>query len=177
MEARLRAELFGVRGALAVYDLPVKGVLDEWLAALAAAPDARDVRLVEGEERLSARVGVEVARAEAVLEGEAFERRGVRGEEAREPLARRAGLDVRLGFGLRPPRPSVAEPEVREQVERRVPGAAVEGFDADENVLGRSLRVLDEDIEVAVFVEHARVEQFVLRPAPATRAFMDELGV
>jgi hypothetical protein len=37
-------------------------------------------------------------------------------------------------------------------------GAAVGKGEADENVLGRGLGVLREDVEVAVLVEDARVE-------------------
>ena len=60
------------------------------------------------------------------------------------------------------PRPDVAEPERRQDVQRRGLGAAVGDRDLDQDVFGRRLRVLDEHVEVAVAVEHARVEQLVL---------------
>jgi len=89
METRLRAELFRVGGLLAIHDLPVKRVFDERLAALARAPHSRDVRLVEGKERARARLGIEVTLAEAVVESESGERRGVfvRSQEALEARA------------------------------------------------------------------------------------------
>ena len=45
--------------------------------------------------------------------------------------------------------------------------SAVADGDLDQDVLGRRLRVLDEDIEVAVLVEDAGVEQLVLELAAA----------
>ena len=41
-------------------------------------------------------------------------------------------------------------------------GTAVVNADLDQDVLGRFLGILDEDVEVAILIEHARVEQFVL---------------
>jgi hypothetical protein len=43
------------------------------------------------------------------------------------------------------------------------------GRDADENVLGTRLCVFDEDVEIAVLVEHTRVEQLVLPVVAAAR--------
>jgi len=50
--------------------------------------------------------------------------------------------------------------------------------DLDQEVFGRPLGVLDEHVEVAVLVEHARIEQLVLHvvPAPAA-ARLHEVGV
>ena len=42
--------------------------------------------------------------------------------------------------------------------------------DANEHVIGRFLRVFDEDVEVAVFVEHAGIEDFKFRIAPGAAA-------
>ncbi len=39
-------------------------------------------------------------------------------------------------------------------------GTAIAGRDPDEDVLGRRLRILDKDIEVAVVLEHSGVDQF-----------------
>src|SRR5262249_42106133 len=66
--------------------------------------------------------------------------------------------------------PIVAEPQGREEVERGRLGAAVVSTDADEDVLRRRLGVLHEDVEVAVLVEHAGVEQLVLKFGPAAPA-------
>jgi hypothetical protein len=68
---------------------------------------------------------------------------------------------------------------MREEVERGVRGAAVEGFDADDDVFGVGLGVFDDDVEVAVVVEEARVEQLVLGAviAPAGAVLADQLRV
>src|ERR1051325_1269536 len=140
MKASLRARRLGVDGpALAVHDVAVEGVLDVRLSARDLRPPyARVVRLVGGEERDAARVRVEVARAEFVLVRQTLKRaaRLVARNEAHEVRARRAERYLGLGpVFCGPPRPGVSEPEVREYVERRVFGAAVEGFDADDYVL------------------------------------------
>src|SRR5271165_3545820 len=56
-------------------------------------------------------------------------------------------------------RPRVAVPETRQQVEGCVVGTAIFGRNPDEDVFGPGLRVLDEDVEVAVVVEDACVQQ------------------
>ena len=66
-----------------------------------------------------------------------------------------------------------AEPQRREDVQGRVLRSAVVHRDEHQDVVRRTLRVLDEDVEVAVLVEDARVQQFELGlPAPA--AVMDQ---
>jgi hypothetical protein len=62
-----------------------------------------------------------------------------------------------------PPRPRVAEPERGQNVERCRLRATVGHRDPDEDILGRGLGVLDEDVEVAVVREDAGVEQLVLQ--------------
>src|SRR5579871_6391371 len=55
---------------------------------------------------------------------------------------------------------------------------AVPCFDSDANVVRPSLRVLDEDVEVAIVIENAGVEQFELavgRRAPSV--LLDQLAV
>ena len=51
-------------------------------------------------------------------------------------------------------------------------GAAIVDGDLDQDVLGRRLGVLDEDVEVAVLVEDAGVEQLVLELAAAPRRLL-----
>ncbi len=63
-------------------------------------------------------------------------------------------------------------------MERRRLRAAVDGADADQDVVGSGLRVLDEHVEVAVGVEDAGVEQLVFRIAARAPAVLgDEIGV
>ena len=60
---------------------------------------------------------------------------------------------------------------MRQDMQGRRLGAPVEGFDADTNVFGVELGVLDKDVEIAVIVEDARVEQLELQAWPARRWF------
>ena len=57
-------------------------------------------------------------------------------------------------------------------------GAAVERLDPDADVLGRRLGVLDDDVEVAVVVEDAGVEQLELEAlAVAAAVLLDQPAV
>ena len=59
--------------------------------------------------------------------------------------------------------------------ERRRVRPAVERLDANQMSSGVRLRVFDEDVEVPVLVEYARVEQLVLRTLPgAPLVFRDQ---
>jgi hypothetical protein len=68
------------------------------------------------------------------------------------------------GRGALLPRPRVPVPQVRQHMDRRRIGTAIGGRDAAQDVLGRRLRVLDHDVEVAVRTPVAleRVEELVL---------------
>ena len=68
----------------------------------------------------------------------------------------------RTGFFVVSPRPGIAEPERREQMDRGRFRTAVMNGDLDQNVFGIGLGVFDKHIEVAVVVEDAGVEKFVL---------------
>jgi hypothetical protein len=127
---------------------------------------ARRVRLVAGEQQLGRR-RVQVARAQTVGVREVPERLGggVVGDQAHEAVARGPGPDRRRGPRFGAPGPGVAEPEVRQHVQRRRVGPPVPGGDAHHDVLRRGLRVLDEDVEVAAVLEDPGVEQLVLGPA------------
>ena len=74
--------------------------------------------------------------------------------------------------------PRVAEPQRRQEVHRRRVAAAVGERDPDVDVVGRALGVLDVDVDVAVVVEDAGVEQLVLQLEPASGTVRgDEIGV
>jgi hypothetical protein len=49
------------------------------------------------------------------------------------------------------------------EVQRRGLWTTVKGFDADTKILARSLRKLHKNVEVAVLVEHARVQKLELK--------------
>ena len=74
------------------------------------------------------------------------------------------------------PGPGVAEPEVRHQVQLSGFRSAIDGLDADANILRTSFRIFDEDVEVAVFIEDSGIQQFVLAPthlSPAPPIFFN----
>ena len=60
------------------------------------------------------------------------------------------------------PVPGVAKPQGRQHVDRRPLGPAIGDGDPDEDVLGRRLRVLDAHVEVAIAVQHPRVDELEL---------------
>ena len=75
-------------------------------------------------------------------------------------------------LAARRPRPRVAKPERRQQVQGRRVGTAVVRGHLDEDVVGRGLGVLDEHVEIAILGEDPRVDQLVLElvaAAPAVR--------
>ena len=72
------------------------------------------------------------------------------------------------------PRPRVAEPERGEDVDRRRLGPGVADRDADEDVLGRGLRVVGGDLPVAAVVEDARVDELELGVAEAARGVLGD---
>jgi len=122
------------------------------------------IGLVVGEQQGARVVAIEVARPEVVVTGDDH----------------RAAVVV-AGLELRPRRarvrpPGVAEPEVREDLKGRRLGAAVDGGDADLDVLGVGLGELDVHVPVAVVVEDAGVHQLVLellaRAAPVLGAHL-----
>ena len=166
VQTRLRAELLWVHAVLAVDEVAVEGVLHEAAAVLRLwAEEQFVVRVVVREERPAAELRVELVSPEVVAGRQPPDARatGIIRNEREVRAARFAYADARLGVFVVTPRPPVAEPQVRQEVQRRGFRPAIEGFDADADVLGASLRILHENIEVAVFVERAGVEQLQLR--------------
>jgi hypothetical protein len=63
-------------------------------------------------------------------------------------------------------------------VKRRGRRPTVGGGDANQQVLRLRLRVLDDHVEVTVVLEHARIDQLVLRLMPAApRVGLNEIGI
>ena len=119
------------------------------------AGDALLVGLVLGEEQVGGALAVEIPHAEGRMGG--LDHAG-------------AGGTVHL-FQERPPDallepPGVAEPERRQQVQDGLLRPPVPDRDPDQDVLGGVLRVLHEDVEVAIVVEDPGVDEFVLRFVP-----------
>ena len=76
--------------------------------------------------------------------------------------------DLRLGLPLASPGPGIAKPERRDHVERSRVGTAIAGRDSDHDVFRIGLRILDVDVEIAVVVKDAGVDQLVLCPLSLT---------
>ncbi len=158
------------RSRLAVDHVAVERVLHVRRSATRfRSVETLHVRLVVREERFPARGHDQPPRPQPIEEGKVGQ--GVRAGVVREQdVACRARLlehDRRLGQRSWSPHPGVPEPQVWEELDRRRLRPAVVDGDADGHVLGRHLGVFDEDVEVAVVVEDAGVEELELRAAAA----------
>ena len=167
MGRRFGAGLVGVDGrAMAVDHGLVDAVFDE-RSGVGAAKEARVVGLILGEKQGRVAGYVEIALA-------------------KRRMARRDRAEVRTALSLFQawlgrifrPGPGIAKPERRQHVQRcRLRPPVVDG-DPDQDVLGRFLGVFHEDVEVAILVEDAGVEQFVLKVLGAARAVgLDQIVV
>ena len=180
--ARLRPFVRGIHGLLVVRgDAAMEGVLHERaVRRVAGAEDARSVCFVVGEEE--ARIGrqLEHERAECRFREEAGELRSVAvvGEQALVSVRQVNRADGGLDAAVVRPDPGVAEPELRDEMDRRALRPAVVRGDADGDRVRVGLGDLDLDVEVAALVEDAGVEQLELRIARAARAVLrDQLLV
>jgi hypothetical protein len=130
-------------------------------------PEALAVGLVVGEEDRRLAVGVEPSFAEERMR--CVDDGGLC--DVVHALQQRA-------FPLVALRPRVPEPERRQQVKRRAIRAPVVRGDAYEQLLDAFLRELHVDVEVAVVVEDAGVDQLVLGLRPASpRAGLDQVRI
>src|SRR5438132_2998789 len=166
MDRGFRANLVGIEAWLPVDDPAVKGILDIRLtAAMAGAEHTRLICLIVREERAAARRCVQGPWAKPIAYRDRARNRQLRVVRHQAHVTGTIGtkLDDRLRLRLSAPRPDIAKPEVRKDMERCRFRAAVAGLDAHANVFRVDLGVLDDDIEIAVFVEHTGVEKLELR--------------
>src|ERR1700731_3523501 len=107
---------------------------------------------------------VQIALAEFVGKLKVAERSALRVVGEKKDFVETGGgpANLRLTQGGLVPSPSVAKPQVREQVQFSRGGAAIESLYPNANIFGFGLGVFDEDIPVAVVVEDASVKEFVL---------------
>src|SRR5581483_8555149 len=140
----------------------VEGVLDV-RRRVGLIPEALLVGFVLGEEQAGVALAVQPVVAEVEMGGL---------DDAAGGLAE-GGLAI-----VATPGPGVAEPEGREETQGGGLGSAIVDGNADEDVFGALLGVLDEDVEVAVVREGAGVEQLVLEIlAGAAAGGLDEIAV
>ena len=77
------------------------------------------------------------------------------------------------GFFTRlPPRPGIAKPNLREQVEQRLVGTPIAGGDLHQEVVRGILCVFHNDIEITVIVKDAGIDQFELFRVPSPAAIL-----
>ncbi len=158
----LRAELRRVHGLGAVDDVIVDAVLREGRRVL-LVPEAPGVRLVLTEDEMGLAFTDEPAGAERTV--------------CRLDHVVRHGAELGMAV-VATPRPGVAEPQRREDVQRRGLGTAVRRLDQDADVVRRALRVGELDVEVARLLEHPRVDQLELvELAAAASVAVDQRGV
>src|SRR5262249_1154516 len=80
--------------------------------------------------------------------------------------------------GIAAPRPRVAEPDRGQQIKRGGFRTAVMRRDTDQDVLRRSFGGFDEQVEVRVFVEDTRVQEFQFRSfAPAAAILLEKFRI
>src|SRR5882762_9421300 len=84
-----------------------------------------------------------------------------------------------LGMPVLPPKgPYISKPHRGQQIELRFLRTAIPGRDLDQNVFRRRLGIFHKHVEIAVIIEHARVQQLVFRVASfSLPIFLDELRV
>ena len=159
---RLGAGALRVHGArVAVDDVVVEAVLEVALGMRAVEP--RRVGVVVGEQQRRLAVAEQTVVAEDLA---AHADRGVvRGIEAQPP-------------GPFAPGPGVAEPQLGQEVQRRRLGPAIDRPDLHQEVVRAAFGVLDEDVEIAIAVEHAGVDQLeLLLILAAAAVLLDQRGV
>ena len=146
------------RAGLPVDDPPVHAVLLV-RRGVRLAGDPLGVGLVLAEQQLDRLGHVQPEVPERLVDGVD----GPAGRVARD------GLQGRLGLGPAP-RPRVAEPQGRQQVDRRVLRTPVAHRDPRQQVRRPGLGVVDLHVEVPAPVEHAGVQQLVLGVVEAALA-------
>ena len=131
------------------------------------AEEPLGVRLVLGEE--PARVVASIAKLK--IAERRVRARSASCRRAADPRLRRRSASCSAA-----PDPGVAKPERRQHVQARRLRPAIRDRDPDQNVVRSGLRVLDEDIEIALLVEDARCRRVRTR-APCRvrrRIFRDQ---
>src|SRR3954466_16045322 len=126
--------------------------------------------------------GAEEAFAVRLVLGEEEGRRSLRAQVAMlSGLLRDGEPGLRLpddGTLAAVPAPCVPEPEGREEVQRGGIRSAVVDFDPDVEILDPVLRILDEDVEVAIACEDASVDELDLAiAAPAAGVLFQQTRV
>ena len=146
MHSSLRPFLLRIDGVfLAMDNVVVDAVLDI-MSAIGNAEDALRVGLVFREEERRRPFAVKVAFAQFRMD---------RFDRVADALQARPVGDVA-------PRPLIAEPQRRQDVQFRCLRTTIVDGDLNQDVFGRVLGVFDEHVEIPILVEDAGVEQLIL---------------
>ncbi len=149
-------------------EVAVEGVLDPG-GRVRRAPQAFGVGVVFGEQDRGRLATVEVIVAQRRMDGLHGPGRALRRIDTFQQ--RLHGIRVAPG-------PGVAEPQCRQQVQRRLFGSAVVGEDVGVDFVRRPLGVMHLYVPVAVLAEDAGVEQAAGRvEAAATAVFLDQARI
>src|SRR5438874_6215848 len=90
----------------------------------------------------------------------------------------RAARDLWLSSGWVGPAPGIAKPQCWDQVQFGILWSAIKGFHANANIFGTGLGILNEDVEVAVIVEDAGIQQLIFHSAAVAPAvLLDQLTI
>ncbi len=161
MRRHLGALLFGVHRVLtALYHEVVDAVLDI----------RADVRIVGKESGIVRFILCKKQRHLAFAGNDEFTQQRMRCRNRARARRCLDLLEVRflgcpVGFG-NPRRPVIPEPECRQEMQFGRVGSPVDYRDPHQDVFRAGLGVLHEDVEVAVAVEHPRVEELILHLFP-----------
>ena len=165
---RLRAAPAGIDlvGA-AADDRFVKRILDEW-PRIGHAEEPLEVGLVLGEKKRRARADR--------CPGTTSARPGAGGGLVRETRSIASSIGA---FGVETPRPGIAKPELRQDMQRGRIGTSIIGRDPAEYIVLAGLGVIDENIEITPRGEGTAegVDQLELAVRAAAKAvFLDKVG-
>ena len=151
MSCRLGARMFGINGIFAtMHDVVIDAVLDIW-GAVREPTETLIIGLVLRKQQFRTACAIKPATDKLGL---------IQFDDRVRTRTRTTQLWAEFALS---PRPGIAEPDGRQNAEIRAFRTTIRDCDPDENVLGIGLCVFYEYIEVAVLVEHACIEQFVLR--------------
>src|SRR6202050_1875828 len=146
--------------------MAVKGVLRVCLSVrVARAEHAVGIGLVIREKYFLGSWAVKAHQAQAIIHLQILQRfcSSAVGFEHHRARERRSFPNRRFRSRHRGPRPGVSKPQMRKNMQHGVIRAPIERLDAYADVLGIRLGILNEDIEIAVVIENARIEQLELR--------------
>src|ERR1700732_869962 len=181
MKNRLGAYAFGGYTVFTVDHMAVEGILYIFCAArLGGAENAFDVCFIIRKKGVARSRAVQAHQTQAVIELQILERfdGGTICFEDGPIILCRAFANYGFDSFRGAPGPGISEPQMRKDMQNRVLGTAIECFDAYADVFGAGLGIFNKNIEVAVVVKDAGIEQLELWIfSAAATVFLDQVIV